>query len=103
MPQIRDFSYGLGDVVNATKSAGATLGGLLRDRLNKKEYDDFLAGTNKDFSQSLRGAQDVMLDESNPDGPMQGVKMLQGAMQTYMDEGAKYPDNPLVAQRIKQS
>lgn len=107
MPQgggnTRDFSYGLGDVVEATKSAGATLGGILKERMDKKEYDDFLAGPNKDFSQALRSAQDTMMDEDNPDGPMQGIKQLQGAMQSYMDEGAKYPNNPLVAQRIKQS
>jgi hypothetical protein len=102
MPQ-RDFSYGLGGVANEAKSFGATLGGLLKDRINKKEYDDFLAGPNKDLSDSMRSAQDLLLDESNPDAPMQGVKMLQGGLQTYMDEAAKYPDNPLVANRAQQT
>lgn len=98
----RDFSYGMGELVNATKSFGANLGGLLKDRLDKKEYDDFLAGPNKDFSQTLRSAQDMMMDESNPDAAGQGLRMMHGATQTLFDEAGKFPDNPYVAQRAKQ-
>lgn len=101
MPSSLDES--LGRLSDASKSFGATAAGFLRDRLNKKQYDDFLDGPNKDFGDKLRQAQDLLLDESNPDAPMQGVKMLQGAFQSYMDEGAKYPENPLVAQRVKQT
>lgn len=106
MPQggsyTRDFSYGLGDVVEATKSAGATLGGILKDRLDRKEYDDFLQGPNKDFSNTLRQAQDLMMDESNPDAATQGIRMLHIGSQQLFDEAGKYPNNPYVAQRANQ-
>lgn len=95
--------YGIRQLGQDAKSFGEFAGGFLRDRLNKKQYDDFLAGPNKEFANSLRGATDLLMDESNPDAAAQGVRQLQQAMTTYMDAAAQYPENPLISQRVKQT
>jgi hypothetical protein len=87
----------------ALKSFGEAAGGFLRDRLNKKQYDDFLQGPNKEFSNQVRGIQDLLMDESNPDAAAQGVRQLSSAMTTYMDAAAQFPENPLISQRAKQT
>jgi hypothetical protein len=100
---IQMFDDGQKDFNEAVQTFGVQVGGLLRDRLHKKQFEDFLAGPSRDFKDSMQQAQDVLMDEANPEGPAQGMQMLKGALETYMDEGARYADNPIIQQRVQSA
>ena len=97
------FDDGQKEFVEAVQSFGAQVGGILRDRLHKKQYEDFLAGPTKELQASLQQANDILLDEENTEGPAQGMTMLKTALETYMDEGARYADNPIIQGRVMQT
>lgn len=82
---------------------GEQVGGILRDRLHKKQFEDFLAGPSKDFTDRMQEANDILIDETNPEAPAQGMQMLKGSLESYLDEGARYPDNPFIQQRVKMA
>ena len=100
---IQMFDDGQKEFVEAVQSFGAQVGGILRDRLHKKQYEDFLAGPTKELQASLQQANDILLDEENTEGPAQGMTMLKTALETYMDEGARYADNPIIQGRVMQT
>lgn len=97
---IQMFDDGQKEFVEAVQNFGSQVGGILRDRLHKKQFEDFLAGPTKEFKDSMQQAQDILLDETNTEGPSQGMQILKGALETYMDEGARYADNPIIQQRV---
>ena len=100
---IQMFDDGQDKFVESVQNFGEAVGGLLKQRLHKKQYEDFLAGPTKELQASLQQANDILLDESNPEGPSQGMAMLKSSLETYMDEGARYSDNPIIQQRVQQT
>ena len=100
---IQMFDDGQDKFVESVQNFGEAVGGLLKQRLHKKQYEDFLAGPTKELQASLQQANDVLLDESNPEGPSQGMAMLKSSLEAYMDEGARYADNPIIQQRVQQT
>src|SRR5258706_677489 len=79
----------------------AAIGGIFQERYQQKQYQDFLDGPQKDYEAKLHQVQDLLLDETNPEGPSQGIKMMSGALSTYMDEAGRYKNNPLIAGRAQ--
>ena len=100
---IQMFDDGHEEFQQSVKSFGEAVGGLLKQRLHKKQFEDFMAGPTKEFRDSVTQAQDLLMDDSNPEAPSQGMQMLKGALETYMDEGARYGDNPIIQQRLTQT
>lgn len=100
---IQMFDDGQKDFNEAVQNFGVQVGGLLRDRLHKKQMEDFLAGPSKDFKDHMQEAQDLLLDETNPEAAAQGMQMLKAGFETYLDEGARYADNPIIQQRLKSA
>lgn len=100
---IQLFDDGQDKFIESVKTFGEAVGGLLKQRLHKKQYEDFLSGPTKELQSTLQQANDILLDEENPEGPSQGMTMLKTALETYMDEGARYGDNPMIQQRVAQT
>ena len=100
---IQMFDDGHEEFQQSVKSFGEAVGGLLKQRLHKKQFEDFMAGPTKEFRDTVTQAQDLLMDDSNPEGPAQGMTMLKTALETYMDEGARYGDNPIIQQRVTQT
>lgn len=98
---IQMFDDGQAEFVEAVKGFGQQVGGILKERLYKKQMEDFIAGPTKDFRNHMQEAQDLLMDETNPEAPAQGMQMLKSGLETYMDEGARYADNPYVQQRVQ--
>lgn len=100
---IQMFDDGQDKFVQSVQTFGEAVGGLLKQRLHKKQFEDFLAGPTKDFRDQMQQAQDILMDEANPEGPAQGMTMLKTALEQYMDEGARYSDNPIIQDRVQQT
>jgi hypothetical protein len=100
---IQMFDDGQKEFLNTVEKFGAQVSGLITERLHKKQFEDFLAGPSKDFKDTMQQATDNLMDETNPEGPAQGMSMLKSALETYMDEGARYADNPIIQGRVKQA
>jgi len=100
---IQMFDDGHEEFQQSVKSFGEAVGGLLKQRLHKKQFEDFLAGPTKEFKDNMTQAQDLLMDDSNPEAPAQGMQMLKGALESYMDEGARYSDNPIIQARVAQT
>ena len=100
---IQMFDDGHEEFQQSVKNFGEAVGGLLKQRLHKKQFEDFLAGPTKEFKDNMTQAQDLLMDDSNPEAPAQGMQMLKGALESYMDEGARYADNPIIQSRVAQT
>ena len=100
---IQMFDDGHEEFQQSVKSFGEAVGGLLKQRLHKKQFEDFLAGPTKEFRDSMTQAQDLLMDDSNPEAAAQGMQMLKSSLESYMDEGARYSDNPIIQQRVAQT
>jgi len=100
---IQMFDDGQDKFVESVQTFGEAVGGLLKQRLHKKQFEDFLAGPTKEFRDNMQQAQDILMDEANPEGPAQGMTMLKTALEQYMDEGARYADNPIIQSRVQQT
>ena len=68
---IQMFDDGHKEFQESVRSFGEAVGGLLKQRLHKKQYEDFLSGPTKELQSTLQQANDILLDEENPEGPSQ--------------------------------
>lgn len=93
--------YGVAEMGKKTEQVVAAIGGIFQDRYNQKQYQDFIEGPQKDYQAKLQSVNDLLLDESNPEGPSQAIKMMGTALSTYMDEAGRYKSNPLIADRAR--
>ena len=100
---IQMFDDGHEEFQQSVKNFGEAVGGLLKQRLHKKQFEDFLAGPTKEFRDTMTQAQDLLMDEKNPEAAAQGMQMLKSSLESYMDEGARYADNPIIQQRVAQT
>lgn len=91
------------ELVESGNQAISVIGNIFKDRYDRKQYDDFIAGPGKDYENRLREAQDLMLDEDNPDAPAQAINMMKTATNDFMDAATRYKTNPYImdkAQRV---
>jgi len=93
--------YGVGEMGQNIQKVTAAIGGIFQERYQQKQYQDFIDGPQKDYEAKLHQVQDLLLDETNPEGPSQGIKMMSGALSTYMDEAGRYKNNPLISGRAQ--
>lgn len=83
----------------AIGSAIAQIGTIFQDRYARKQYDDFLAGPSKDYQAQMQQAQDLMLDEDNPDAPQQAVHIIKNATTDFMDNATRFKNNPYIMEK----
>ena len=93
--------YGVAEMGENIQKVTAAIGGIFQQRYQQKQYQDFIEGPQKEYEAKLKTVQDLLLDEENPEGPSQGIKMMSVALSTYMDEAGRYKNNPLISGRAE--
>src|SRR3990172_8477728 len=93
--------YGVAEMGENIQKVTAAIGGIFQQRYQQKQYQDFIEGPQKEYEAKLKTVQDLLLDEENPQGPSQGIKMMSVALSTYMDEAGRYKNNPLISGRAE--
>jgi hypothetical protein len=95
--------FGIEKAGNALAAGVEKIGGIFKDRYDKKQYDDWLQGPAKDYQNTMQEAQDMLLDKNNPDAAQQAVFKIKNATSKYMDDATRFSSNPYImsnAQRV---
>lgn len=104
MPIIRpqQTDYGIKEAADALQGGVSVIGSIFKDRYDRKQYEDFLAGPGKDYQDQMKSAQDMLLDHTNPDAAQQAVNTLKNATNDFMDNATRFGDNPYIMAKAKR-